>query len=122
MSRIIHLVFVLISICLLSACMPRQDYTYIPPETDAGKNCAASCKIASTKCVEICALKNSICRSEMRRTAESNYNAYKMRRQATNSKVGKSLDDFMRTAGCVHSCNCIPAFNTCYSACGGKVY
>lgn len=122
MSRTIHLIFVLISICLLSACLPRQNYTYIPPEAAASKNCAASCKIASNKCMEICALKNSTCRREMQQNATRNFNQYKMTRQAASLPVRKSVDDFMRTAGCAHSCNCIPAYNTCYSACGGKVY
>lgn len=121
MVRLISVICLLLSICLLSACMPRQNYQYTPPAGSLALRCIASCKGASNACMQICAMKNTTCRSEKERNATQRFTAYKMQRQASGLPVTKSFEDFVRTASCEHSCNCIPAYNTCYSACGGYV-
>lgn len=122
MLRIISVMLMVISIGLMSGCVPRQNYTYIPPESKPALKCVSQCKVASNSCMQICALKNRTCRSEMQDNASERYMKYKMTRRAQGQPVKKSYDDFLRTTSCEHSCNCIPAYNTCYRACGGKVY
>lgn len=122
MLRFIGMVCLLSALVLLSGCLPRQDYTYYPPEGKPSLKCVSQCKVASNSCMQFCALKNSTCRSEMQSKAASRYTAYKMQRHAQGLPVKKSYENFERTTSCAHSCNCIPAYNTCYSACGGRVY
>lgn len=122
MTRAISFILLVISIVLMSGCVPRHDYTYIPPESKPALKCTSSCKVASNSCMQICALKNRTCRSEMQSNASRRYMTYKMTRREQGLPVNKSYADIERTTSCEHSCNCIPAYNTCYSACGGRVY
>lgn len=122
MLRMINIVLLFLSIGLLSGCMPRQDFSYIPPEGKPALKCISQCKIASNSCMQICALKNRTCRSEMQTNATRRYMIYKAQRHQQGLPVKKSYEDFERTTSCEHSCNCIPAYNTCYSACGGRIY
>lgn len=122
MLRVISMVLLVISIGLMTGCVPRHDYTYIPPESKPALKCISSCKVASNSCMQICALKNRTCRSEMQSNATQRYTTYKIARREQGQPVKKTYDDFLRTTSCEHSCNCIPAYNTCYRACGGRVY
>lgn len=120
--RCLHLIFMVVFAFLITGCMPRQTFQYSPPEGKQALACVASCKVANNSCMTICSLKNSTCRREKQTNATLRYTEYRSQRQAQGLPVKKSLDDFIRTTGCEHSCNCVPAYNTCYSACGGKVY
>jgi hypothetical protein len=121
MLRVISIVCLLLSIALLSSCMPRQDYHYTPPVGKLALNCISSCKVATNSCMQICAMKNSTCRAEKEDKAAKRFATYKSQRNAQGLPVTKTFEDFVRTSGCQHSCNCIPSYNTCYSACGGYV-
>lgn len=122
MLRRFGFIVVAFTAVLLSGCVGRQSYTYQMPEGKPAQKCISQCKVASNSCMQICALKNRTCRSEMQQNASERYMTYKMQRRSQGLPAKKSLDDFMRTSTCEHSCNCVPAFNTCYRACGGGVY
>lgn len=122
MLRLLSIVLMLAAISLLSGCLPRQTYTYMPPEGKLPQKCVSQCKVASNSCMQICALKNRTCRSEMQENATERYMTYKMSRRSQRLPINKTYRDFERTTSCEHSCNCIPAYNTCYRACGGRVY
>ena len=119
LSRLLVLVFVS---CSLAGCYAPAGAThYTKPASSAGQYCAMRCKTAQKSCMQICGLKESTCRDELKENATLAYNAYVAKCKANNWRVRKSYNDFYRNATCQHSCNCIPAYNTCYRACGGTV-
>jgi hypothetical protein len=97
MLRLFFSLFVFL--ILLTAChiQPKVEYTYVPPQSKMDKKCVALCLKAKRYCQEICELKNPDCFAKTKMDAVKQNNV------------------------CENACNCIPAFNTCYSACGGQV-
>lgn len=122
MLRLLRIILLTVSVSVLFGCLPRQQYSYQPPDGKLPQKCVALCKQASNSCMQICALKNSTCRREMQRNAHERHLNYKISRREQGMPVRKTYDDFLRTSSCEHSCHCIPAYNTCYRACGGSVY
>jgi len=120
--RWVNFIWVLLAINLLAGCAPTQTYQYTPPLGSAALSCINSCKVATNSCMQICAMTNRTCRLEKESNATRRYTAYKAQRQAKGLPVKKKFEDFVRTSSCQHSCNCLPAYNTCYSACGGSVF
>ncbi len=108
MQRWIQFFCLCLIINFLSACAPQRSYQYTPPVGKPALTCISQCKVASNSCMQICALKNSTCRREMQNNAANRYATYKMQRQAKGLPVQKRMEDFMRTTGCEHSCNCVP--------------
>lgn len=123
MRRLLAFVLLSMMAVLLTGCGASyyQKYTYTPPSVPGSERCIAQCWQGRNSCEQICALKNPTCAAEARTDALTRYNDYLRQRRAKNLPVTKSLKDFQRTAQCRHSCNCVPAFNMCYSACGGIV-
>lgn len=115
--------FLIVATLLLSGCGASyyRHYTYTPPAVTGSERCISQCWQGRNSCEQFCALKNPTCAAEAREDANTRYNDYLRARRAQGQPVKKSLKDFQRTAQCFHSCNCIPAFNTCYAACGGTV-
>lgn len=122
MSRCLKIIGFTMFALFLVGCMPRQTFEYSPPVGKQPLACISQCKVAYNSCMTICALKNSTCRKEKQYNASLRYSEYTQSRHAQGLPVKKTLDDFIRTTSCEHSCNCVPAYNTCYRACGGKVY
>lgn len=120
--RWINFFLALLVISVLSGCAPTQTFQYKPPTSAPALACINSCKIATSACTQICALKDRTCRSERDVNATNRYAAYKAQCQAKGVRVRKSYVDYVRTSTCEHSCNCVPSYNTCYRACGGTVY
>lgn len=118
-----RLLWLVCAALLLSGCGVSyyRHYTYTPPSAPGADRCIAQCWQGRNSCEQFCALKNPTCAAEARVDANTRYNDYVRSRRAKDLPIKKSLKDFQRTAQCFHSCNCIPAFNTCYSACGGMV-
>lgn len=123
MQRFVRLIAFFMMALVLSGCGGSyyQKYNYTPPTAPGSERCIAQCWQGRNSCEQICSLKNPRCAAEARVDAQTRYSDYVRQRQAKGLPVTKSLKDFQRTAQCFHSCNCIPAFNTCYSACGGYV-
>lgn len=113
--------WVIIIMSFLTGCAVQQTYQYTPPVGKSALSCVASCKVASNSCTQFCAMKNSTCRAERDANATRRYTSYKAGREAEGKRVVKTYDDFARTSSCEHPCNCVPAYNTCYRACGGIV-
>ena len=110
---------VLVSSCVLPGA---GDYQYTPPKSSMGQYCVKRCKTALNSCTQICALKDERCAVELKENATQSYSDYVSYRKAKKWRIRKSYKDFYRNASCEHSCNCVPAYNTCYRACGGTVY
>ncbi len=123
MRRYASLVILPLLIVLLSGCGVSyyRKYTYTPPTAPGTDRCISQCWTGRNACQQICALKNPTCAREAAKDANTRYNDYLRQQQAKGLPIKKSLKDFQRTAQCRHSCNCIPAFNMCYTACGGYV-
>lgn len=122
MQRWLSFGWLIIMFGFLAGCATtQQTYQYTPPVGKAPLACIAKCKVASNSCMQFCAMKNSTCRAERNDNASARYTSYKATRQSQGLPVKKSYEDFLRTSSCEHSCNCIPAYNTCYRACGGVV-
>src|SRR3990167_11060587 len=122
MLRCISLLGMVVIVSLLTGCLPRQDYQYIPPTSAPAQKCITSCKIASNSCKQICALTNPTCRAEMQIITNQRYANYKMQCQSKGVPATKSYESFSRTSTCAHSCNCIPAYNTCYRPAAAKAF
>lgn len=122
MSALHRLLLLTIFSLFMTSCVPPGGaHEYTPPKSSAGQYCATRCKIALRSCMQICGLRDSTCADELKENATQAYNAYVARCKANKWRIRKSFNDFYRNATCQHSCNCIPAYNTCYQACGGTV-
>lgn len=123
--RLFKIGFVSLLLSTISACATLHvgPYEYEAPKSSAGQYCVNRCQQAFNSCVQICALKNDVCRAELKENAIELLDDYEAKRQTRGlRKSKKTYKDFLRRATCDHSCNCVPAYNTCYRACGGKVY
>ncbi len=126
MSRMITFVtgiILLMTTLMLSGCGPiyKRHYEYVPPPSEQGKACITQCVQNQSRCEQMCQRKNDRCHREAQREAIYQFDAYVRERQARGEKVEKNVRDFEYTGSCNDSCNCQPAFQTCYSACGGQV-
>lgn len=80
--------------------------------------CIAKCYTAKKHCERLCALRQQNCGMTAKRGARYDDSDYKNARRR-----GKSIASFYNSGhNCNTACQCRPAFNTCYSACGGAVY
>jgi hypothetical protein len=91
MLRLGMLIAMLLTMGLLFGCVKTQ-YHYIPPAATADKGCISRCIQGKNYCQNLCQLKYESC----------------IHRSAIPSM-------------CKRTCNCVISFNTCYTACGGKV-
>lgn len=100
-------------VCLLSACV-KPKYTYMPPHD---RTCIARCVQGKSYCESLCYLKNPRCLAQ----AERDLAAYQTEQRVQGLAIKKTLKDFQTDKSCQSSCQCVKAYNTCYSACGGQV-
>lgn len=123
MRHFVRLLLLCVTVAVLSGCGASyyRKYTYTPPSAPGSERCIAQCWQGRNSCQQFCALKNPTCAAEAKQDANTRYNDYTRKQHAKGLPVTKTLKDFQRTAQCRHSCHCVPAFNTCYSACGGYV-
>ena len=105
----------------LSGCAT-QKYSYTPPDTATGKSCIARCMVGKNSCEQLCLLKNPSCWIRAKQQAQIAFDLYKQQQRAKGQRIRKRLKDFKQDNDCKHACNCTPAYNTCYTACGGEVY
>lgn len=124
MRRVFFIMLLILAGIALAACssMNNRKYSYVPPpDVPGAKHCTAQCWQGKNSCQQICAMKNSTCRAEAHENATLRYEQYKKQRLVQGQPLKKSFQNFQRTASCKHACHCVPAFNTCYTACGGQV-
>lgn len=120
MSRFFALFLMAALTILFSGCM-KTEYSYTAPPTEAERQCTYHCGAGKASCERICRLKNESCVARTHDKAVSEFNAYKRAQQRAGKRVTKTLYDFESSQFCFKSCDCIKPYNTCYSACGGKV-
>lgn len=123
MFRQLSFIVLLIGCLFLAACGSSQkvSYRYVPPLSVMDKNCAAQCSKGRRYCQQICQLKHPPCFAEAQQKAVNQYERYKQEQMRKGERVTKSLRDFAQSDACYRDCNCVPSFNTCYTACGGRV-
>jgi len=111
-------------LCFLTACGPvyEKKYSYVPPKGDIPRMCIAQCYNAKTHCEQLCKLHHENCIAMERREARHDYQEYKRDRRHDNKPIDRDRASFDRSYTCNTTCQCKPAFNTCYSACGGTVH
>ncbi len=110
-------------IIILSACslQRKMEYTYVPPQSSMDKKCASQCVKGKRYCQQICQLKHPNCFFKADQQARSQYAVYQQEKIRKGEKITKTLRDFDKSTACYSECNCVPSFNTCYTACGGQV-
>jgi hypothetical protein len=123
MFRLFSVISLLTSIMVLTAChsIYKAEYRYVPPQAVMDKYCAQQCSKGKRYCQQICQLKHPKCFAKAYQNTLSQYESYKQERMRKGEKVVKSLRDFDQNYICYSECNCVPSFNTCYTACGGQV-
>lgn len=120
MSRLLSLFSVVFLTLFIVGCAKTQ-YNYIPPAGNAEKQCTYHCGAGKNACERICRFKNESCLAKTGKQALAEYNAYKNEQIRHGKRVTKSLYDFESSQYCFKSCDCVNPYNTCYSACGGRV-
>lgn len=108
-------------ILLVAGCMAPRHYQYESPSSTSGKRCVARCLKGKSYCEQLCLWKNQGCWTRQRQRAQADFDYYKQLQLSAGHKVRKRLRDFEDTSVCRQACNCLPAYNTCYRACGGSV-
>jgi len=95
-GTVFRICFFLITMIFLTACHSthKKEYSYVPPEDAGAKKCIAQCYTAKKHCEKLC----------------------RMRQQNCKTSTAKKMKN------CRAACQCQPAFNTCYRACGGIVH
>lgn len=124
MQRITSLLFLLVSIALLSACGPvyKKEYSYVPPVSNVAKMCTAQCVQSKNACEQMCQMRNENCRMQSRQDAMYEYENYREQQERLNKPIDKRIEYFDQGSyRCNTSCNCAPTYRSCYSACGGEV-
>lgn len=114
----------LLSLLFISACAPiyKTQYSYTPPHSKIGVMCVAQCMQTKSLCEQMCQLRNDNCRMQARQEAFIRYEEYKHERIRQGLPVDTDIGFFDNSAIiCQSSCDCVSAFNTCYSACGGTI-
>ncbi len=120
----LRLLILLVLMTILTACGThhhKAEYTYQPPQSNMDKKCVTQCAQGKRYCQQICQLKHPRCFFQAHQHALNQYKIYKQERIRKGEKVIKTLHDFEQSAPCYNACNCVPSFNTCYTACGGQV-
>jgi hypothetical protein len=114
----------LMMMLLLSSCgyVYERQYSYTPPDNQAGKQCASQCYAGKSACQRICLLKNPNCGVRSYADASAAFEKYKRQQRAQGKKVRKQLRDFEQSEDCKNVCHCTAAYNTCYTSCGGQVH
>ena len=115
--------FVIILSALLRASGPvfKTQYTYQPPSSSMGKVCMTQCVQNQSMCEQMCQLRNQTCRLQAHQDALYQYETYKQEQERKGLTVTRNVSDFEYSHICSEQCGCTSTFNTCYSACGGKV-
>ncbi|HVE44290.1 MAG TPA: hypothetical protein VNC84_04045 [Gammaproteobacteria bacterium] len=111
----------LLLVIFLVGCASQTKFSYTPPASSADRACIDRCRYAKTGCERICRMKDSRCFDRADRAAYPQYTAYVQQRKHMGLPIKKKLADFADYRYCKASCHCIESYNTCYSACGGRV-
>lgn len=124
MRRLLALLTIVCSVCVLSACGPiyRTDYAYVPPKSNSGKMCITQCLTNKSMSEQMCQMRNDNCRAQARQDALYQYESYKRDRHAMGKPVRKTLSDFDTSYMCSNSCDTTPQYNACYASCGGQIF
>lgn len=119
-----RLILLLITTLLLIGCGPqyKKDYSYAPPTGSIGKLCISQCLTAKSHCQRLCTLREQNCRTAAKKDADEAYREYKYEERYAGKRPKSRRSEFDRDYMCRSTCQCKPAFNTCYRACGGTVY
>lgn len=123
MSRFFSLILSALLMAALVGCGPiyRTDYNYMPPKSSAGKMCISQCLQNKSICEQSCQVSNENCKERAHEDALLQYATYRADQARNNQPIKKSVNDFDTSYRCNQSCDCAPAFNSCYSACGGQI-
>jgi len=123
MSRLLSLIFFVLSLGMLAGCGPiyNTEYAYVPPKSNMGKMCIAQCTQGKNMCEQMCQMQNDNCRMQARMEAREEYREYRHDRREEGKRIRRNVSDFDQGGRCDRPCGCEPQFNSCYSACGGQV-
>lgn len=112
-----------IILALLGGCGPvfQTNYSYVPPRSPMSKMCINQCVQNQSICEQMCQMKNQSCRIQAHQDALYQYESYKHEQERLGLPINKSVSSFEYSGQCEQQCGCTASFNTCYSACGGKV-
>lgn len=124
MSLLLRLVIFLLCAVSITACGPiyKKEYQYVPPASKVGMMCVNQCLQSKMMCEQMCQMRQDNCRAQSQQRAMYEFEAYKQAQLAQGRPIKKSLRDFDNSFGCQTSCDCTPAYRTCYASCGGEVY
>lgn len=110
---------------LLAAC---STFDYIPPATDAGKQCVATCEVASQTCQagvrQAKALQNAMCESQKSNELTNCLSDAKSREQRKDckeratSKCGFGNSMHLGFGG---GNDCSGTYDRCFTNCGGEI-
>lgn len=109
LSRVAGLLMVMIG---LAGCGPQIVYDFIPPESDAGRICAAQCQSTATSCRQMKQMVNQQCQNNYN-AMQQNYNACK--ESGAKHCVGPTPCPFNSSSECDQN------YRECFAACGGQV-
>lgn len=118
-----RIVFCLVMFLLLAGCGPvyKHEYAYKAPQNAIGKMCVSQCSSAKSNCQKLCTLREQNCRKAATVDARDKYQQYQYESRYAGKREKSKASDFDHSYRCSKSCQCRPAFNTCYNACGGSV-
>ena len=99
-------------------------YSYQPPRSAQGQQCATQCQQIDQYCKQNCRLKEDSCRGDASRQASYEYDRYVREQQRRHQEIKKSVSDFnygycSSASSCEEGCG--NDFRICFTNCGGVV-
>lgn len=110
---------------LVTACGPvyKTSYSFAPPPTAEGRQCAQSCLQTHNECKAQCEVKKTQCREIESLKAENAYLKYVAEQKDKGKEVERTQSSFADYGQCDTGCeeNCAFSHRVCHVNCGGNV-
>ncbi len=119
--------WLLVLVFAVAGCGPIYEtvYSYQPPRSPQGQQCAGQCQQIGQYCRQNCRLREDSCRANARQEAGYEFDRYVRERHRNRQEVKKSIGDFDYSYHCsgASSCeaSCDADFRICFTNCGGVV-